>query len=279
MKDNLDKARSWIADADRILVSAGAGLSAAAGFDYGDQKRFAELFPFFHSLGMRARYQAIGLFDWPETLHWAFWAIHVNDIRFGPAGQQVYHDLFSLVRGKDCFVATTNVDQLFPRNGFDPSFYSSMQGDYGLLQCRRACTQATWDSRPVVERLLNAMHPDRQEIADTSAIPQCPNCGGEVFFNVRLDRNFIDVPRRDQETRYQDWLMAAQRQSLLILEIGVGFNTPGILRFPLESLTARNPGCRMIRINPENAEFPANLGARGIGLKLGAADALSALRN
>lgn len=267
MTHALEAAARQLRSAQNILLTSGAGLSAAAGFDYGDTERFKELFPAFAARGMSARYQAIGFRGWTPADHWAYWAIHVADIRFGARRDPVYRELLRLTSHANTFVMTSNVDRLFTRNGFDKHRFFSPQGDYGLLQCRRACRDEAWDSEPVVRGLLAAVDPLAQTVRDPRAVPACPSCGGEVFFNVRLDRHFVESPYREQQARLAAWLRARQNAPLVVLEIGAGFNTPGVIRWPGEQLVAAMPQATLIRVNPDHPQVPPELGERAIGLR------------
>lgn len=255
----------WFAQAPHVLITAGAGLSASAGFDYGDTKRFAELFPAFVKQGFTARYQTIGYNDWTAAEKWGYWAIHVDDIRFGPRCDPIYRDLLSVVKSKDYFVMTSNVDQLFPRNGFDSLRMFTPQGDYGLIQCNRGCKEHVWDSEPVVARLLECIDPLTQTVQDDAAIPRCPTCGGETFLNVRIDRFFVERPYDEQRTRITNWSTKVGRDPVLVVEIGAGFNTPGVVRWPGEQLVASHPESKLIRINAQHPDTPAALAGRALG--------------
>lgn len=270
-------AQDKIREAKHLLITAGAGLSAAAGFDYADRGRFKELFPAFAAKGLSARYQAIGYRGWTPPEHWGYWATHVHDIRFGPREDRVYRDLLHLSSGLDTFVMTSNVDCLFPRNGFDESKFFSPQGNYGYLQCARACRQQVWDSEPVVRRILDSLDPATQCVTDAGSIPQCPWCGGDVFFNVRLDRHFVEAPYREQFSRLQTWLDSLTSAPLVVLEVGAGFNTPAVIRWPGEQLVADLPSATLIRVNPLHPNVPPALGSRGISIAEDAAQFVSQL--
>lgn len=268
---SFDILRSWIDESSHVLVAAGAGMSAAAGLDYGDQKRFGELFPAFVRKGFTARYQAIGYQGWTPQEHWAYWAIHVADICKGARNDAPYRQLLEVVGDKDVFVYTSNVDRLFPRNGFDPQKLFTPQGDYGQMQCCRACKPVTWDSAPIIQKLLDAMDPVEQVITDLDALPRCPNCGGEVFLNVRVDGNFVEAPYAAQSERFQGWLDTALDERFLVIEIGAGYNTPSVIRYPCEGLVARHSTGRLLRINQEYPDVPRELGDRAMGIREDAA--------
>lgn len=271
-----DTVRTWLGEADRVLVTAGAGLSAAGGYDYGDTDRFRELFPALHRMGLRSRY-LVGL-PLPAALRWGYWAVHIDDIRFGPAPNPLYQRLHELVAGKDHWVMTSNVDALFARSGFAPERIFTPQGDYGRYQCTIPCTPTTWDSKPLVEQLLAAYDPATGAIADPGALPHCPNCGSEVEINVRIGPEFVDAPYLTAGRRLQDWLNTVTADTrLLILEFGAGFNTPGVIRHPGEHLTRAFPLARLVRVNPTHPEIPADLADRALSVPTGADHLIGAL--
>ncbi|MEV3854371.1 NAD-dependent protein deacetylase of SIR2 family [Streptomyces sp. NPDC050095] len=268
--------RAWLDEADRVLVTAGAGLSAAAGYDYTDTARFRELFPALHRLGLRSRY-LVGV-PLPPELLWGYWAVHIDDIRYGPAPNPLYRQLRSLIGTKDHWVMTSNVDALFARNGFDPDRVFTPQGDYGRYQCTTPCTPTTWDSKPLVDRLLTSYDPASGAITDPVTLPTCPNCGGNVEINVRIGPEFIDTPYLPAGRRLQEWLNTAPADTrLLVLELGAGFNTPGVIRWPGEHLTRAFPHARLIRVNPTHPEVPADLSERALPVPAGAGQLLGAL--
>ncbi|CAO5179027.1 Deacetylase sirtuin-type domain-containing protein [Frankia sp. AiPs1] len=269
--------QEWLTEADRVLIGAGAGLSAAAGYDYTDTARFAELFPALHRLGLRARYQLIGM-PLPPALLWGYWATHVADIRFSAGPHKVYERLRQLIGDRDHFVITSNVDALFPRNGFDADRVFTPQGDYGLYQCETPCTRETWPSEAMIRAACAVYDPATGQVVDPNAIPACPHCGGEVFLNVRKGPEYIGDPHLPTGRRLQQWINAGPvDERLLVLDIGSGYNTPSVIRWPMERLTAARPHGRLVRINPEHPQLPAELDDRAIGIAHGAEDLLDAL--
>ncbi|MFI5933572.1 NAD-dependent protein deacetylase of SIR2 family [Actinoplanes sp. NPDC051494] len=274
---NLDTVRQWLDESDRVLIGAGAGLSVAAGYDYGDPVRFAELFPALHRLGLRARYQLIGA-RLPPDLLWGYWAAHVTDIRFGPGPHPVYERLRALIGERDHFVMTSNVDGLFARGGFDPGRVFTVQGDYGRYQCETPCTRQTWQSRPIIDAALAAYDPSTGRVTDPAAIPSCPNCGGEVFLNVHKGPEYIVDPYLPAGRRLQSWLAAAPAdERLLVLDLGSGYNTPGVIRWPMERVARERPRGRLIRVNTQHPEVPAELGGRAFGTSVDAGVLLAEL--
>ncbi|MBP2471980.1 NAD-dependent SIR2 family protein deacetylase [Crossiella equi] len=271
-----DRIRTWLAEADHMLLCAGAGLSAAAGYDYGDTRRVAELFPALHRLGLRSRY-LVGV-PLPPAMMWAYWAVHIDDIRFSPGPNPLYRRLRALVGDTDHWVLTSNVDGLFARNGFDPARVHTPQGDYARYQCRRPCTTQTWPIRPVLDRLLAVLDRNQGMITDLAALPACPNCGGEVFPLVRVGPEFQDGDFEPTAHGLSVWLDGLPHDTrLLVLEIGAGFNTPGVIRRPAERLTAAYPNARLIRVNPHHPDVPPDLADRALPVPLDAATLLTNL--
>ncbi|MGW2328376.1 NAD-dependent protein deacetylase of SIR2 family [Streptomyces sp. NPDC001700] len=268
--------RTWLSEADRVLITAGAGLSAAAGYDYGDEDRFRQLFPALYRRGLRSRYM-VGV-PLPPALLWGYWAVHIDDVRFSTAPNPLYQRLRALVDGKDQWVMTSNVDGLFARGGFAPDRIFTPQGDYGRYQCGTPCTPATWDSRPLVGQLLAAYDPATGAVTAPAALPRCPNCGGEVEINVRVGPQFVDTPYLPAGHRLQEWLGTAPADTrLLILEFGAGFNTPGVIRRPGEHLARHFPAARLVRVNPDHPETPADLADRALPVPVGAGRLLDIL--
>ncbi|MFC0435672.1 NAD-dependent protein deacetylase of SIR2 family [Kutzneria buriramensis] len=268
----IDTCRRWLDEAEHVLVAAGAGLSAAAGYDYGDAARFAELFPALHKAGLRARYQLIGL-PLPQPLLWGYWSVHVDDIRFGPGANPVYQQLREIVGGRDHFVMTSNVDGLFERNGFSRERIWTPQGDYARYQCELPCTRQTWASRPIVEAALATYDP---ESGTVTSPPTCPNCGGRVFLNVRKGPEFIEDPYVATGRRLAKWLEdRAASGGLVVLEIGAGLSTPTVIRRPAEAIVRGTSGARLIRVNQGHPRIPGDLSDRALSVPYDAATLLA----
>jgi NAD-dependent SIR2 family protein deacetylase len=270
----------WLATSGHVLIGAGAGLSVAAGIDYTDRVSFARDFPDLVRRGMSACYQLIGR-RLPPEVHWSYWARHVLDARFSDRRSAVYEQLHDLVADKDVFVMTSNVDALFARHGFDEARVFTPQGDFALMQCRAmgsaACRDATWPSRPILERIVAAIDPATGEVADPTVIPACPRCGGAVFLNVRESADFVEAPYHEGAHRLSAWLESAMREPLLVLEIGAGFNTPGVIRFPLENVVYHAHGARFVRVNPEHPAVPEEIADRSLAVRAGAAETVDTI--
>ncbi|MFJ4536725.1 NAD-dependent protein deacetylase of SIR2 family [Streptomyces tibetensis] len=261
--------RTWLKEADRVLVAAGAGLSAAAGYDYGDTERFRELLRALHRLGLRSRY-LLGA-PLPEDMMWGYWAVHIDDVRFTPGPNPLYGRLRDLVGQHDHWVMTSNVDALFARSGFAPDRVFTPQGDYGRIQCTVPCSHDTWPSKPFLDPILGAYDRDTGRVTDPQVLPRCPDCGAEVFPNVRVGPEFVDDAYLPAGQRLARWLADAPTDSaLLVLELGAGFNTPGVIRLPMENVVRRTPRARLVRINPDHPDVPADLGKRALAVPVGA---------
>lgn len=266
--------RTWIDEADRVLIGAGAGLSADAGVDYTDEVAFARTFPALVKRGLKAPYQLIGYSGLPPEAFWGYWLKHVDEVRFGDGRRQVYELLFNLVRDKDWFVLTSNVDALFTRNGFDAGRVCSIQGDFAFLQCYTPCSDELWPSAPVLARLLPQINSATQALRDLARVPTCPNCGGPMFFNVRGGHWFVETPWRRQFDVLREWLPSASNERLLVLDIGSGFNTPSVVRWPMERTARAIPTARFVRINRNDPELQVDLGVRALTVAGGALEVI-----
>ncbi|QNP69899.1 hypothetical protein IAG44_10850 [Streptomyces roseirectus] len=367
-----DTFHDWLAEADKVVIAAGAGLSAAAGYDYGDAARFRELLPALYRLGLRSRYLLGAAL--PPDMMWGYWAVHITDIRHGTEPNPLYRRLRALVGERDHWVVTSNVDGLFARNGFDAGRVFTPQGDYGFLQCTTPCTRRTWPSAPFLQRVLAAYDRESGRVRDPGALPVCPNCGGDLFPNVRVGPEFVDDAFMPTGGRMAKWLSQFQvaeplvhsataplSQSatqplvraatapltgpattpldhsatappagsattpltgsatqpptrsatapltgpattplthtattppagsattpptpspttplpLLVIEIGAGFNTPGVIRLPMENLVRHTPGARLVRINPDHPATPEDLAGRALSVPVRADEFLA----
>ncbi|MCC9707746.1 hypothetical protein E4N62_22155 [Streptomyces sp. MNU76] len=190
----------------------------------------------------------------------------------------LYRRLRSLVGDREHWVMTSNVDALFARNGFAPDRVFTPQGDYGHLPCTVPCVQETWAARPFLDRVLAAYDRETGRVTDPSALPVCPNCGADLFPNVRVGPEFVDAAHMPAGKRLSHWLGEAPGAAhLLVLEIGAGCNTPGVIRWPMENVVRHTPGARLVRVNPDHPEVPADLRNRALAVPFGADLLLDAL--
>lgn len=267
-----------IRKADRVLIGAGAGLSAAAGIDYGDTQIFAKPFPQMVRKGFGCQYELIGYDDWSEKEEWAYWTTHVNYVRFQFPPSPLYTTLLDIVADKNYFIITTNVDAMFYKTGFDAEHIFTPQGDYARLQCVKPCTTETWPTKDVIDKIIPNIDQDEFIVKDSVLIPHCPRCGGRVFLNVHLDSGYNHEPYREQSYKYQKWMQEATNKKLVILELGVGYNSPRVIRWPFERIVQRLPKVQFVRINEKNPEVPESIKDRSLSIKNDIKGVLPALR-
>lgn len=245
--DKIAQLKKKLDQADAVVIGAGAGLSASAGFDYTGE-RFERYFgDFIAQYGFRDMYS--GGFYHFDTLeeHWGYWSRYIYINRYMDAPKPVYEDLFRLVRNKDYFVLTTNVDHCFQKAGFDKQRLFYTQGDYGLWQCSRPCHQKTYDNEAVVRRMV-AEQKDRK--VPRKLVPRCPICGAPMSMNLRTDDTFVeDEGWNAAAERYEAYLQSHKAGHVLYLELGVGGNTPDIIKYPFWRMTFQNPQATYASIN------------------------------
>lgn len=264
-------------NAQAVLIAAGAGLPVEAGIDYMDTESFARDFPGMVKLGFRRRAELMGYSAWSPELKWGYLAANVNQVRFQASPHPAYHRLLDLVREKDYFVITSNVDGMFAKNGFDENLVFTPQGDYALMQCQTPCSNAVWPTKPVIDRILPRIDPTTQRVTDSSVLPRCPNCGGDVIMNVRGGHWFIEDPYREQAERFYRWLGDRRDRNLLVLEIGAGFNTPSVIRWPMERIVHTHPHAHLIRVNLQHPQVPEEIAARSVALRDRAMQVITAI--
>jgi NAD-dependent SIR2 family protein deacetylase len=260
--DKLSRLKDKIAAADAIVIGAGAGLSTSAGFDYSGE-RFEKYFADFHKkYGITDMYSG-GFYPF-ETLneYWAWWSRHILVNRYNAPVGKPYSDLLKAVSDKDYFVLTTNVDHRFQLAGFDKKRLFNTQGDYGLWQCSEPCCNETFDNenavRTMVKEQCNMKIPDE-------LIPRCPHCGKPMAMNLRCDNSFVqDEGWHAAAERYEEFIRKHRNLHILFLELGVGFNTPGIIKYPFMQMTAENPKAIYACINMNEAYAPDEIADRAI---------------
>lgn len=253
----IDRLRAALAMADAVVVGAGAGLSTAAGYTYSGP-RFSRLFGDFTArYGFSDMYSG-GFYPY-DTLeeHWAFWSRYVMCNRYDPIPGRIYQQLLDLLRDRDYFVLTTNVDHCFQRAGFDKQRLFYTQGDYGLFQCSRPCCQETWDNEDVIRAMVDQQSDLR---IPSELVPHCPHCGAPATMNLRSDGTFVeDEGWHKAAARYSEFLRRHEGMRTLYLEIGVGGNTPGIIKYPFWQMTAANPHATYACVNLGEACAPREL--------------------
>ena len=248
--------------AEVVVVGAGAGLSTSAGFTYGGA-RFKRYFSDFEAeYGFHDMY-AGGFYpyDAPET-YWAYWSRYIYCNRYMEPPRPVYADLLALVRDKDYFVLTTNVDHCFQKAGFDKARLFYTQGDYGLFQCSGPCCSETFENEAAVREMLRRQAGMR---IPSSLLPVCPHCGRPLTMNLRADDRFVeDAGWHSAAARYAHFLRTRKGRRTLFLELGVGYNTPGIVKFSFWRMTAENPWAVYACVNLGEAKAPREIANRSI---------------
>ena len=268
--------KSILQNADSVLIGAGAGLSTSAGFTYSGP-RFQKYFSDFEKkYGFHDMYS--GGFTAFESLeeNWAYWSRQIYLNRFVKAPLPVYEKLFELVKDKNYFVLTTNVDHCFQKAGFDKERLFYTQGDYGLWQCSEACHKKTYDNQAAVEKMILAQGFVIQDdgslelpengfegikmTVPSELVPRCPVCGKPMAMNLRCDDTFVeDEGWHKAAGRYEDFLNENKDGKIVYLELGVGGNTPGIIKYPFWKMTYANPKAVYVCINKGEAEVPREI--------------------
>ena len=260
--DKIRLLKNALDEADAVVIGAGAGLSASAGFVY-DGERFEKYFSdFIRKYGFKDMYSG-GFYPY-DTLeeHWAYWSRYVWINRYEDAPKNVYEELLALVKNKDYFVLTTNVDHCFQKAGFDKKRLFYTQGDYGLFQCPEPCCRQTWDNEAVIREMTKRQTDMR---IPSELVPRCPNCGKPMTMNLRADDTFVqDEGWYEASERYTGFIRSHQGMKVLYLELGVGYNTPGIVKFFFWRMTAENPWAVYACVNLGEAGAPREIANRSI---------------
>ena len=275
--EKIKQLREKIGKADAVLIGAGAGLSTSAGFTYsGDRfkKYFSDFIEKYHFHNM---YEGgFYPFDSLEE-HWAYWSRYIYINRYMDAPKPVYENLFELVRNKDYFVLTTNVDHCFQKAGFAKERLFYTQGDYGLFQCQTPCKPYTYDNETQVKRMAEEQKNMR---IPTELIPKCPICGKPMTMNLRADASFVQDEGWDIHAGYYEKFIDTHKKSrILFLELGVGYNTPGIIKYPFWQMTAGNKNAEYICINKGEVTVPNEIRAQSIEIDADIYDVLNDILN
>lgn len=260
--EQIGKVRQALHEADAVVIGAGAGLSTSAGLTYSGP-RFQEHFgDFIQKYKIQDMYSG-GFYPF-ETLeeHWAWWSRQIMINRYEKAPKPVYDELLKLVHDKDYFVLTTNVDHQFQLAGFDKERLFYTQGDYGLWQCSQPCCQKTWDNEETVRRMVAEQRDMR---VPTELVPHCPVCGKPMTMNLRCDNTFVqDKGWYAACSRYEDFLRRHEGANVVYLELGVGGNTPVIIKYPFWKMTYQNPNAFYVCINLSESCCPKEIQTRAV---------------
>ena len=262
----IDRLKNEIETADAIVIGAGSGLSTAAGFTYSGE-RFEKYFSdFIEKYQFRDMYSG-GFYPF-ESLeeHWAYWSrcIYIN--HYMDVDNGTYKGLFQLVKDKDYFVLTTNVDHQFQKAGFDKHRLFYTQGDYGLFQCSQPCCQETYDNEACIQDMLKTQKNMR---IPTELIPHCPKCGKPMTMNLRADDTFVqDKGWYRAAERYEEFLRRHKNLHILFLELGVGYNTPAIIKYSFWQMTAKNSKAVYACVNFGEAFCPKQIQSQAICINI-----------
>lgn len=274
--DNIKRLKNALDSADAVVIGAGAGLSAAAGFDYGGERFHKYFADFEEKYGIRDMYSG-GFYPYvsPEE-YWSWWSRHILINRYDCPVGEVYKNLLSLIEGKDYFVLTTNVDHQFQRAGFDKKRLFYTQGDYGLFQCSTPCCMETVDNEAIIKQMVA----EQKDIRIPSAlIPRCPHCGAPLTVNLRSDDKFVeDEGWHKAAERYENFLRTRSGLKILFLELGVGFNTPVIIKYPFWQMTAKNSNAVYACLNKGQAFCPQEIDRQSICMDADIAEVLEKLK-
>ncbi len=248
--------------AQTVVIGAGAGLSASAGLVYSGARFEDNFADFIQKYGYRDMYTAAFTSYANPMEHWAYWSRHIYHNRYEQKLSSTYDDLLSLVADKDYFVITTNVDHCFIKAGFDKARLFYTQGDYGLWQCSVPCHDKTYDNEKTVREMVRAQSDMRvpQEL-----VPYCPLCGEPMTMNLRVDHTFVqDKGWHSAKERYERFASQNMTKNTVYLELGVGGNTPGIIKYPFWQLVYQNERASYVCINLGEAIAPNEIKGRSI---------------
>ena len=273
--EQIEQLRTALHDCDAVVIGAGAGLSMAAGFTYTGERFEQHFSDFAQKYGIQDMYSG-GFYPFatPEE-HWAYWSRYIYINRYQDAPKPVYDGLLKLVQDKDYFVITTNVDHCFQKAGFDKKRLFYTQGDYGLFQCSEPCCQETFENEAIIQEMVT-----RQEDmkVPTELLPVCPHCGKPLTMNLRSDNKFVeDEGWHRAAKRYENFLRTHAGQKILFLELGVGYNTPVIIKYPFWQMTTKNPNATYVCINQGQAVCPQEIQRQAICINIDLGNALQEL--
>lgn len=271
----LEKLRGELDSADCVVIGAGAGLSTAAGFTYSGERFKNNFADFIEKYGFKDMYSGgFYPFETPEE-HWAYWSRYIYINRYTDCENGTYKKLFELVSGKDHFVLTTNVDHQFQKVGFDKKRIFYTQGDYGLFQCTKPCCDKTYDNEEIIRRMYAEQKNMR---VPSELVPRCPECGRPMTMNLRCDDSFVqDNGWYEASDRYHEFIRRHKNMHMLFLELGVGFNTPAIIKYPFWKMTAENPNSFYACVNFGEAFCPDEIAKRSVCIDDDISEVLSSL--
>lgn len=248
--------------ADAVVIGAGAGMSASAGLEYSGERFEKNFRDFIEKYGLKDMYSS-GFYPFATSREkWAYWSRHILLNRYDQPVGKAYADLYEMMKDKNYFVLTTNVDHQFWLSGFEDKRIFATQGDYGLFQCARACHLKLYDNEKQVREMVKAQ---KDCLIPESMVPRCPVCGGEMEVNLRKDGFFVEDEKWHQAAeRYEQFLEKYRNKRILFMELGVGMNTPGIIKYPFWQMTAENQKAVYVCLNFGEAAAPMEIEKQSI---------------
>ncbi len=273
--DSVERLREALDRAEAVVIGAGSGLSTSAGFVYAGERFRRHFADFIREYGFEDMYSG-GFYPFgTREEFWAYWSRYIFINRYMDPPRPVYDRMLALVRDRDYFVITTNVDHCFQKAGFAKERLFYTQGDYGLFQCSKPCRQETFDNERTVRRMMEEQKDMR---VPSELLPRCPHCGRPMTMNLRADGKFVeDAGWHAAAARYERFLRAHEGRRVLYLELGVGYNTPGIIKYPFWRLTAQNPNAVYACLSRSKAYAPEQIGSRSICINGDIGDVLERL--
>lgn len=273
--DKIMRLKQELDTADAVVIGAGAGLSTSAGFTYTGE-RFERYFgDFIEKYGFRDMYSG-GFYPFASLEeHWAYWSRYIYINRYQDTPKNIYGELLQLVQGKDYFVLTTNVDHCFQKAGFEKHRLFYTQGDYGLWQCSKPCCQKTYDNEAIIRKMIAEQ---ANMVIPSELVPHCPVCGAPMTMNLRADNTFVeDEGWHKAAERYEDFIRRHRGLHILYLELGVGGNTPVIIKYPFWKMTSQNPKAVYTCINLSEACCPPEISRQSICIDVDIGETLQEL--
>ena len=226
------------------------------------------------------QYEFVGVHDWAEPEKWAYWATHLNHVFYKFPPSPLYRKLRAVIGDRDFYVITSNADGLFVKSGFEADRVFQAQGNYERLSCTMSCTRETWDTKPFIDRILKHIDYETLKVVDPGVLPTCPHCGAPLFVAFRAREEY-----KRQASDYQRWLEGVLDRKLAVVEIGVGFNTPGVIRWPFERLVEIHGDVSFFRINGDYKHFagtarpaiPDRIQSKSVSINADAGEVIEAL--
>ena len=278
LEKTISQIKKLISESDSIIIGAGSGLSTAAGLEYSGQ-RWEKTFPeFIKKYHMTDMYTSSFYKFKTEEEKWAYWARHLYVNNVGSEAFDLYKELFSFIKNKDYFVITTNVDDQFYKSGFDKNRIFRTQGSYKYLQCAIGCNNKTYESSHLIKKLNENINKDLK--VPSNLVPYCEKCKGPMDPNIRMNDYFVEddifMTGRDN---YINFLKKCKGKKVVLIEMGIGMNTPGIIRFPFEKMALENKDWYLVRLNRSCMDCMFDMGDKIFLIKGDIKNSLNAIIN